>query len=564
MIKSLTNSIHIRKSQVVGLLVISILYAALSIVADGFRNGGKLQAIMEYYESAGTMLILACFTMAFGFILGIILFSIWNNAKTTTKNAYEKISARHFTILAIILFLAWVPWIISHYPGTVRDDTIPQLFQWYGEYPYYTQHPVMDTLIFGVFFSLGDLIGSRTAGLFVYILIQNLFAACLFSGMLCYMWKHCVPRSIVYIAAVFFAFSRVIYQPLDAMSKDSINSLIFCALIFGFIEIVRSCNSVLSSRMFSISYFIGVILCIGTKRTMLYVLLIVFISYLIYLINKKTSVKFYLAVTIVPAVLGSILVIPLINRVVDANENETYEMYSVPNQQIVRTIISHPDSITEDELERLSEYIDIERACEEYNYWRSDEVSSCVRDSSKLFSCLDIWIRLGLKHPDTYFAAWLGISANWFSLTNPISFGHDSGIEYFDEGHIEMWRGFFDSSEEADAFLSTLNFQRLDFFEPLHNLLEMIDSAQAKFYAISSYGLYASLLPIILMSYAIMSKNIHLVITSVVSFALLASFVLGPIALYWYAIPAVFITPLMLSLPFLFPSRMTYRNNQHE
>lgn len=525
-------------------------------MADGFRDGGDFQSILEHYGSVDAMLIFMCLTMLFVFALGLILFSIWSYAETASSDTCREISGRHFIILSIILFLAWLPWIISHYPGTVRDDTIPQLFQWYGEYPYYTQHPVMDTLIFGVFFSLGDLIGSRTAGLFIYILIQNLLAACLFSGILCYIWKHGTPRSVVYVVAVFLAFSRVVYQPLDAMSKDSINALVFCALILGFVEIVRSNNSVLFSKKFSIPYFAGVIICVGTKRTMMYVLLIIFVIYLAYLLCKKASVKLYLAVTIAPVILGSILVVPLINRAVDADENKTYEMYSVPNQQIIRTIISHPESITEDELGRLSEYIDVERACEEYNYWRSDEVSACIRDSSKLYSCLDIWIRLGLKHPDTYFAAWLGTSANWFSLTNPISFGHDSGVEYFDEGHIEMWRGFFNSSVEADTFLSTLNFQRLEAFEPLHDLLEVFDSIQAGIYAISSYGLYASLLPVLLMAYAAISRNVKLVITSVVSFALLASFIMGPIALYWYSIPAVFITPLILSLPYIFSNRM--------
>ena len=69
---------NIKKSQIVGLVLISILYAVLSTVADGFRDGGDFQSILEHYGSVDAMLIFMCLTMLFVFALGLILFSIWS------------------------------------------------------------------------------------------------------------------------------------------------------------------------------------------------------------------------------------------------------------------------------------------------------------------------------------------------------------------------------------------------------------------------------------------------------------------------------------------------------
>lgn len=41
----------------------------------------------------------------------------------------------------------WTVWITLHYPGAMRDDTLAQLFQYFQYAPYWTQHPVFDTLI---------------------------------------------------------------------------------------------------------------------------------------------------------------------------------------------------------------------------------------------------------------------------------------------------------------------------------------------------------------------------------------------------------------------------------
>lgn len=533
------------------LLIISFAYSSMSVIADCFRLEGSLEPIVHFYGTTGNILLAIGRHALFVFALGLVLFLIWTSygARSERLESERHIRIKTICLIALLLMLAWLPWMLSHYPGTVRDDTFPQMFQWYGKHDYYSQHPVADTLLFGFFFSIGDLLGSRTLGLFIYLIVQAAATAFVFSGILHYMWKHGVPSGLLLASFFFFAFSRVIYQPVDAMSKDSLNGIPFCLLALGIVEIIRTDTKVLDSKAFFGCFFTGVVLCVITKRTMQYVLLIVFAFCLIYFLIKRVNPIRFLLISFVPIIIGSSLVVPAINASVGARDNKTFEMYSIPAQQIVRVLIEHPDAVSEEEYDRLSRFIDIEEALDVYNYWRSDEVTGCIEDSSEFFSCLDIWVRLGISYPGTYFCAWLGMNANWFSLTESINYGHDTHAELLTKERVEGWRGFFESEREADEFLGTLDFSRIDLLEPLYSILEKIDLMQSDLYAVGSYGLYCTLLPLLLFAYSLIVWNGRMIIATIIPLALITSLFVGPIALYWYTVPMVYLAPLLLAIP---------------
>jgi len=58
------------------------------------------------------------------------------------------------------------PYYVLAFPGAIWYDTVQQVLQWEGKPNAITsgawsdQHPVFDTLIFGLFYQLGDCVGS--------------------------------------------------------------------------------------------------------------------------------------------------------------------------------------------------------------------------------------------------------------------------------------------------------------------------------------------------------------------------------------------------------------------
>ena len=72
---------------------------------------------------------------------------------------------------------------------------------------------------------------------------------------------------------------------------------------------------------------------------------------------------------------------------------------------------------------------------------------------------------------------------------------------------------------------------------------------QSDLYAVSSYGLYCTLSPLLLFAYSLIARNGKMIVATFIPLALIASLFVGPIALYWYTVPVVYLFPLLLVIP---------------
>ena len=477
----------------------SLIYALLSIVCEGYKTSNSFYGVVTRYSSTLGVIshYLLCFIITF--LAGFIMFSAWRANQRTQKCDKEQrnISTRLVLAGASIMLILWLPWIIAHYPGTVRDDTLPQLAQWYGYTSYYTQHPVPVTLLFGAFASLGDTLGSRSLGLFLFILVQALVTALTFSFALNYFRYRGAPKYALIAALLFYSLSRNVYQPIDTMSKDAINAPFFILCVVGYIEIVFTRGKMLQDWRSVTGLALSAVLCIATKRTMLYVLILALIPMAINCLLNKISTKRVLLTIIAPIVFASAILVPAINASVNAADSQTFEMYSIPVQQMVRTLREHPDALSADERDRLSEFIDIDRACSVYNPSRSDEAWTCIYPGASFFDCIDIYFKLGMRHPLQYLSATLNMVANWFSVDGSIDYGHDSHEELINEGHMQLWAPLFDSPEAQQEFFEAIDFRHPESLRPLTSTLEFLDSLQRNLYFVSSYGLYCTLIPLL-------------------------------------------------------------------
>lgn len=562
-----------RTNYLVGLGVLSCALAALSIIADGYRAGNSIAALVPLYGSVAGAVITGAQQALLIFAIGFGLGYLWERGGRagagdgTRTGAGHGAHARAATdgprpwnvrlalAAAGVIFVAWLPWIATHAPGTMRDDTFPQALQWFGIYPYYTQHPVTDTVIFGLFWSLGDLLGSRGLGLLCYIVVQAAVTSLLFGAVAACLDRVGAPRLLIVLAIVYYAFSRVIYQPVNTMSKDALNGMAFVAFCVLFFEAVRSDFARLCSWRFCAALCVSIVLCAVTKRTMLYVIVLAVAATIVVRLVQRRPVR-----RLVLSVGASVVIAlgvwnPLANAAVGAEANPTYEMYSVPVQQIARTLREHPDALDASDRERLEDFLDVERACEVYNPWRSDEATWCVVNASRFPACADIWLKLGLEYPGSYAAAVMNLTANWFSLNATIDYGHDAQAELFTPERMDAWESFFSSRAELESFVETLDLTQPESLAGARAALERLDAAQRSLAPISSYALWCTVLPLVTLVYCLYCVRgrgavVACVSLLAVSAALLVSFLVGPIALYWYTIPSVYIVPLVVAVPF--------------
>lgn len=455
----------------------------------------------------------------------------------------------------LIMMAAWLLWVIPHLPGTMRDDSIPQYLQYFGYVDYYTQHPIFDTLCFGIFWDMGTALGSPLIGLSIYIIVQCALTAACFSLLLVYLRRRGVPDAALVIFLVFYSFARVVYQPVDAMSKDSWNGWSFVLSMICVVEIARTRGACLQRRLYLIGTIVSIFICIASKRTMLYVLTPTLVLFALTQIRGKRSwaARTFAAGT-VPALAFLLIWNPLSVAMFGATQNTTYEMLSVPVQQVVYTVKENPSALSAGERRELSEYIQIDRAVQVYNPWRSDEATGCIYPDGDVRTLVKYWIELGLEHPDDYLTSFMNIAGQWFSLDIPINYGHDLEDELLTDARMEGWASFFPEGgkREAESVLQVFRSERPEPLQRPYEALERIDSIQAfHLPVLSSYGLYAFVIPITVAAWSIARRNLMSLGMSLVPLLLLCTFLIGPIALYWYTVPIVYIAPLMLSFPLL-------------
>ncbi len=541
--------------------MLACLCAGLSIIGAAYDHGHSITALADVYGSAGKAVFVFLAETVALFIVASLLMHAWHlSGSRLTGGAMGfssgSVSRRCLLTYASILFLVWLAWIVPHYPGTLRDDTLAQMFQWYGVVEYYTQHPVTDTLLFGVFFSLGDQLGAREAGIFIYVIVQAAATALGFSFVLCYFQRAGIPRWAVWALLVFYGCARVIYQPIDTMSKDALSAVFFAPAVILMVEVLRSRGASLRNCRKMAGLCLLVFLCIVTKRTMLYVFLIAFMAIVVWLVLARRPAGRAVTAIVMPVGAALLLWNPLMNAAVGAYHNSTYEMYSVPVQQVARTLVSHPDALNEDERNRLGEFLDLDKAVSVYNPWRSDEVNRTEVADPDAFALVETWVKLGLRYPASYMAAFMDLTANWYGLTCPISFGHDSHEELVSEARMEAWaEEFFDNDKEAtEHFFAGFNLGHPAWAQPILKIEERVDRLQADIPLISSYGFYCYFMPLLIAVYCILRRDARGLAAASIPLALLLSFLVGPIALYWYTIPMVYIFPIIVCLPALLPA----------
>lgn len=99
----------------------------------------------------------------------------WLTARRPTTLS-TSLRARFLSYLLTIA-IAWLPWLILTWPGSMRDDTLAQYLQSSGLRHYYTQHPLFDTLTFGLFWHIGSALGSPLIGQALYTVTQAVLLA---------------------------------------------------------------------------------------------------------------------------------------------------------------------------------------------------------------------------------------------------------------------------------------------------------------------------------------------------------------------------------------------------
>lgn len=330
---------------------------------------------------------------------------------------WESLSLRkRKVILVCFLLLCWLPVFLAVYPGFFVYDAQDEFIQVQTR-NFTTHHPLPHVLLLGgVISAVNKLCGSYNAGIAAYTLFQMFLMAGVFTCMVSYMEKRGTRLWARAATAVYFGFFPVIVMFTLCSAKDGIFTGALLLLLIALDEMARERKDFFAGWKKPLFFCASAwaMMCFRHNGAYAFLALVP----LLFFVMKGCRAKLLICLGGIFA--AYFLVSAGLARILSAEDSENQEMLTVPIQQLARVYKYDKESLSGEELETLYEILP-EDALSRYVPKVSDGVKIGFRndvfaaDPAKYGK---LWLETGIKHPFTYWNAWLMTSYGfWYPDT---------------------------------------------------------------------------------------------------------------------------------------------------
>ena len=348
------------------------------------------------------------------------------NKKTQNKEQAKewkifKPSKINYFIYLAIIFIAYVPYFLAHFPGLATPDSLTQILQGVGIYDLTNHHPVLHTAIIGIFMKIGGVLENYNIGIALYSIIQMLSVSAIFAYAVYYMVKKNVPVILRAIALIYYAFYPVHSIYSITLWKDIPFAL--CMLLFTIIliELIQNKEEFFKLKKNIILFTVSMIFVILFRNNGLYVVLLTMPFVLVFARKyyKPLLISFFIVI-----LFYSVLWKGIVFKAFNIQEGSIVEALSVPMQQIARVVNSKEEKLTDEEKEQIHKFWPIDNLGDIYDPRLSDNVkwsadAEQLKENKGEF--IELWLKLFVKYPVTYvesflcnsYGYWYPEACNW-------------------------------------------------------------------------------------------------------------------------------------------------------
>lgn len=389
--------------------ILGFLFACATVVgADVKANEGfgKLTWLSMLDGVAST----ASFTFVYGAALALVFQGggvVTDRAPAAAPESWLSKVTGHFLFVFVLLFVCWIPAWLSCWPGIFTADSVTQFWQYYNV-DFNTHHPLLHTLLLGFCMGLGidiDPMGDGAAGVALYTVLQMVLLAAILAYACHWMRKRRAPLWIR--LCVTFLFALFPFYSLWALSaqKDILFSGLVMLMVLQLVDLWREDFQPLRRPLWLICFVLITVLMMLMRNNGVYALCLFLPFGIGWARGRRVRVAGLLAgcIALYLAVGGALA------GALEAGGGSPVEMFSIPLQQLARTLTKDPEAIPEDARELMDAmYPD---GFSEYYYpvladplkWAVDNEVVEERWSEVIW----MWARVGITHLDTYIEAFL-------------------------------------------------------------------------------------------------------------------------------------------------------------
>ena len=354
---------------------------------------------MEHHQtsaSVDTVIQAVMLSIVFALALRILLYM----AESFCLKGDEKGAITAIRAFGLLLFFYLLMFVIM-YPGIFSYDSPYQFLQIQGN-DYSMHHPLLHTLMLGLFSEIRKIVGSFERGMALYTLTQ-IFLLAFFFAQTCASISRFAGRKAATIALLLFSLHPMHLIFSVIATKDVLFSGAFTWMIALAIETVSQEDDDGWNWKYVAMIVSGVCSCL-LRNNMLYAMAAWFILILV-LGRFKMRRMSICAIAIIGLALG---IQHLLVWATDAEKGDAKEMLSLPMQQIARLCDRSMHNIEPDEYTKIAEAFDYGISWSDYDPTISDPIKDRMhtdRVMADLNGYARLYVTLAKRNPDVFLDA---------------------------------------------------------------------------------------------------------------------------------------------------------------
>lgn len=320
----------------------------------------------------------------------------------------------------LVCFLCQLPFFLYEFPGIMSPDSINQFEQVVGFSPLSNHHPLVHTLLIGLFYRIGLLFtNNQNIALSFYTVSQMIFISFCASCVIRVLRKHGLRKRFCLLVLAFYALIPFNNVYAVTIWKDVPFSGIFMLFTIVLFDLTVSLDDATYSNSFFVKKYIelfilGVSMCLFRSNG--WYCFLVLTPFLLWFLRKKF--KELLIVCLMVIITAGVVRGPVMDAF-GVEEPDFIESCSVPLQQITRVIVDSKP-LTDDEQELISNVIDTTYIKQLYAANFADNMKELVRAGNEDYlvnhkaEYLKLWATLGIKYPGTYLQAFVELTKSYW------------------------------------------------------------------------------------------------------------------------------------------------------
>lgn len=363
--------------------------------------------------------------------LGIGCYFIWNEIlqfvlkavllKSKTNKEFKLSFVKHFLFPWAIIFCVHFIFFLGNLPGYITYDGMNQIAQIIND-TYSNHHPYWNTQIIHLFWLVGQAFDNANLGISLYLTFQIIVITCAFSYIIYTLFSAKVKPAICIIVCVLFCVLPVYIIFTTQLIKDIFFTASVCFFVVSQFRILKleNSNKIVNYIVLFVS---GIAMCLFKSNGLFVFIVSMFIFVLLNIRQFKRFVPIG-AVLLAVAMVGGVLKFPVLNAL-EVNQPDLIEHLSIPAQQVARVAVDC-DDLSDEEQALINDVISIDKLKEVYISMFFDPIKEVVRKDNTQNKIaenkdkyIDLYISLGLKHPDKYFVAWIDQTKNYWNAGYP-------------------------------------------------------------------------------------------------------------------------------------------------